>query len=58
MDRPDYMIDHGNFLSVNFCLCKIRYQVKNLWDQSKGAKEDLSTLTFFELKSFFIHISS
>ena len=38
MEQPDHMIDMVIILSVNFCTCKIRYQVKNLWDQRKGTK--------------------
>ena len=50
MDQPDHMIDMVIILSVNFCPCKIRYQVNNLWDQRKGTKEGLWTLKFIWLK--------
>ena len=46
MDQPDHMIDMVILLSVNFCPCKIRYQVKNLWDQRKAIKVGLLTLEF------------
>ena len=29
MEQPDHMIDMLIILSVNFCLCRIIYQVKN-----------------------------
>ena len=50
MEQPNHMIDMVIILSVNFCLFKIRDQVKNLWDQSKVTKEGLLTLKFFKLK--------
>ena len=46
MEQPDHMIDMVIIMSGNFCPCKERYQVKNLWDQGKGIKEGLSTLKF------------
>ena len=46
MDQPDHMIDMVIFSTENFCPCKIRYQVKNLWDQRKATKISLVTLKF------------
>ena len=40
------MIDMVIILSLNFCSWKIRYQVKNLWDQKKGTKESLQLSDF------------
>ena len=39
MDQSDHMVNMIIFLSVNFLQGKIRYQVKNLWDQRKTTKE-------------------
>ena len=41
MEKLDHMIDIMIILSVNFCPCKMRYQVKNLWDQRKDNKKGL-----------------
>ena len=49
MDQPDLMINMVIFLSVNFCPCKIRFQVKHFLDQRKGTKEGLSALRFLKL---------
>ena len=49
MDQPDHMIDMVISLSVHFCPCKIRYQVKSLRDQRKDTNEGLSTLKFLLL---------
>ena len=50
MEQPDHMIDIVIIFSVNFCPCKIRYQVKNLWDQWKGTKKGPSILKIYNLK--------
>ena len=49
MEHLDHMIDMVIFLSVNFCTCKLRYQVEILWNEKK-TEEDLLTLRFFKLK--------
>ena len=33
VEQPEHMIDMVIILSVNFCPCKIKYQVKNLCAQ-------------------------
>ena len=50
MEQLDHMIDMMIILSINFCPCKIRYQVKILWDQRKAIKKGLSAFWFFKLK--------
>ena len=49
MDQLEHIIDMIIFLPVNFCLCEIKFQVKNVWDQRKFTKEGLTTLRFFKL---------
>ena len=49
MKQPDHMVDLVIILSVNFCPCKIKYQIKNLWGQRKCTKEGRSTLEFLSL---------
>ena len=49
VEQRDLTIDMLIFLSVNFCPCKIRYQVQILWNHRKATKEGLSTFRFFKL---------